>query len=114
MNLHINFHQMEPTDAIKGIIEKKSKKLEKFFSKTVETEWFLDAGKEGHHARAVLSSQGYHFNADSRTEDLYKAIDEVVQKMETQIKKKVSKSKNHSNTRPNFEVEVEDESDLIE
>lgn len=112
MNLHINFHQMEPTDAIKGIIEKKSKKLEKFFSKTVETEWFLDAGKEGHHARAVLSSQGYHFNADSKTEDLYKAIDEVIHKMEAQIKKKVSKSKNHSNKKLNFDSE--DESDLSE
>lgn len=93
MNCHINFHQLEPTEAIKNVVNKKTNKLEKFFDRAVEVEWFLKADKEGHHAKAVLSSEGFHINATSKTDDLYKAIDEVEHKMETQIKKQRAKQK---------------------
>jgi len=102
MNLHINFHQIDPTDAIKKVVERKSNKLEKFFHNAIDTEWFLEAKKDGHHARAVLSSQGYHINADATTEDLYKAIDDVIHKMETQIKKQKAKVKVHPNNKPEY------------
>lgn len=110
MNIKINFHQMESTDAITAIVEKKSKKLKKFFNSTTDIEWFLEVKKDGHSARALLDSKGYHINADAKTHDLYKAIDDVISKLEIQIKKKVSKSKDHSNDKLSFDEEsdVED------
>lgn len=101
MNCHINFHQLDATDAIKNVVNKKSKKLEKFFSRDVDVEWFLEANKEGHHARALLSGDGLHINADSKTNDLYKAIDETLQKMETQVKKHKEKQ-NDRHSDPEF------------
>ena len=107
MNVKINFHQMESSEAITAIIKKKSNKLKKFFSATTDIEWFLEAKKDGHSARALLDSKGYHINADAKTHDLYKAIDDVVSKLEVQIKKKVSKSKDHSNDKLAFEEDSE-------
>ncbi|MEX1099729.1 MAG: ribosome-associated translation inhibitor RaiA [Bacteriovoracaceae bacterium] len=95
MNVTVNFHQMEPTPAIKEMVEKKSAKLKKFFDGGFDLKWTLEAGKDGHHAHALLASDGFTLNADSVKEDMYKTFDDVVSKLEKQLVKKKTIAKDH-------------------
>lgn len=95
MNITMNFHQMEPTPAIKEVVTKKSEKLKKFFDGAFDLKWTMSAGKKGHHSHALLAGDGITLNADSVEDDLYKTFDEVVSKLEKQLAKKKSISSNH-------------------
>lgn len=99
MNVIMNFHQLEPTDAIKEVVEKKSGKLKKFFDGAFEVKWTMSAGKEGHHSHAMITGDGLKINADSVKDDLYKTFDEVVAKLEKQLSKKKNIDKNHIHRR---------------
>lgn len=95
MNVTMNFHQLEPTDAIKDVVQKKSEKLTKFFNGSFDLKWTMSAGKEGHHSHALLASDGFTLNADATEDDLYKTFDEVVHKLERQLSKIKNISKDH-------------------
>lgn len=95
MNITMNFHQLEPTPSIKDMVEKKSEKLKKFFDGSFDLKWTMTAGKEGHHSHALLAGNGFTLNAEATRDDLYKTFDEVVQKLERQLMKKKSSSKDH-------------------
>ena len=93
MNLQINFHQIESTPSIKERIEQKCKKLEKYFDGNYEVNWTCSTSKEGHHSHVILIANGWTINADSTRDDLYKTFDDALGKVEKQILKKKSQSK---------------------
>lgn len=118
MNIIMNFHQLEPTDAIKDVVTKKSEKLKKFFEGAFEVKWTMSADKNGHHSHAIITGNGFNINADSVKDDLYKTFDEVISKLEKQLSKKksISKNKIHRKSAPvesapdqsDFEEEMEE------
>lgn len=99
MNLQINFHQIDATDAIKSKIESKCEKLKKFFDGHFDVKWTCSTGKEGHHSHAIIAGNGFTINADSTKDDLYKTLDDVISKAEKQLSKRKTqiKDKIHRN-----------------
>jgi putative sigma-54 modulation protein len=95
MNIHMAFRQMDATDALKTHINEKSEKLRKFLNGQVECMWtcFVDGDRHV----AELHVQGPHIDhfAQARTPDLYQSIDEVVDKVEKQLRKHKEIVKDH-------------------
>lgn len=113
MNLQINFHQIDSTEAIKAKIESKCSKLNKFFEGHFDVKWTCSTGKEGHHSHAIIAGNGFTINADSTKDDLYKTFDDVITKVERQLSKKKTqmKDKIHSKQPQSFIAEEEIEED---
>lgn len=95
MNLQIIFTHLEPTDAIKGQIEKKSKKFEKYFHRNFDLKWTCSVEKDEHTSHVILSGEGFVFNARSTKDLLYKTFDDVIAKLEKQVSKKMTQRHDH-------------------
>ena len=85
---------MDLTDAIKNVVEQKAEKLfehdDNIVRMRVELEY--DAHKRSHQkefiAKGHLEVRGNDHNAHSETDDLYKSIDEMVNKLDRMIRRR--------------------------
>ena len=87
MDIQITFHQLESTEAIKDYCHKKINKLTKYYSKITSARVTVDVAKLEHHVSVVLTlPQRSIIKADaSAKQDLYAAVDAVVDKLERQL-----------------------------
>ncbi|HQG32857.1 MAG TPA: ribosome-associated translation inhibitor RaiA [Deltaproteobacteria bacterium] len=87
MQLDITFKNIDPTDALKDYASKRLSKLDKYIDKPSEVHVVLSVEKRRHKADVTLSADGVVINAIEITEDMYSAIDMVMDKLERQVKK---------------------------
>ncbi len=87
MQLDITFKNIDSTDALKEYASKRLSKLDKYVDKPSEIHVVLSVEKRRHIADVTLSADGVAINAVEITEDLYSAIDMVMDKLERQVKK---------------------------
>lgn len=102
VNVQIFAKNLELTEAIKGYIEKKVTKLDRFIKEGSETRFDITYSKtarnvnERHSAQITLRGSGYILRAEERSEDLYTAIDLVMDKIMRQVERfKGKRSRNH-------------------
>ena len=88
MEINISAQQMELTEALKSYIEEKMAKLNKFYDRNITAEIHLNAEKHLHHIHATLKGDGHLHNCEADDpQNMYKAIDLCVTKLEAQVKK---------------------------
>ena len=92
MELKITAKNIKLTDAIKNYAQSRVDRLDKFFSEDAWAQIVLSVDKKINQ-RAELTIHGAKKKIASKAikQDLYKAIEEAVSKVETQIKKKKAK-----------------------
>ncbi|MBI5058101.1 MAG: ribosome-associated translation inhibitor RaiA [Nitrospirae bacterium] len=95
MNIIINCKHMELTPTIKDYTEEKIGKFEKYISNITEAIVTLSVEKYRHRAEVLLKVNGLMIQAESITAEMYSSIDEVVDKLERQIKKYKEKIASH-------------------
>lgn len=95
MNLNITFRHVEPSDALKAYAIEKVERLTKFFDGMVEGHVVLGQEKIRHTAEVSLRANGMRVIAKEETSDFYAAIDNVVGKLERQLKRYKEKLKRH-------------------
>jgi putative sigma-54 modulation protein len=102
MEVEIFAKNLELTEAIKGYIEKKVSKLDRLMKEGSETRFDITYSKtarnvnERHSAQITLRGSGFILRAEERSEDLYTAIDLVLDKIMRQIERfKGKRSRNH-------------------
>ena len=83
--VNITFRHLEPSDAIKRHTEEKLLKLQRFLRQPMTARVTLSLEKLEHCAEIGISSGGARHEAYEACEDMYVAIDRVVQKLERQI-----------------------------
>ena len=93
MNLNITFRHVEPSDALKQYATQKVQRLHKYFDGIVEGHVILGQEKIRHTAEVTLQANGIRINAKEENADFYSAIDNVVDKLERQIKRYKEKLK---------------------
>ena len=92
MKLKITAKNIKLTEAIKEHAQAKADKLEKFFDESAWAEIVLTVDKKiNQRAELTVHAGKKKFTGKSVQEDLYKAIDESVLKIESQIKKNKGK-----------------------
>ncbi len=87
MQIDITFKNMDSTDALKDYASKRLSKLDRYIDRPTEVHIVLSVEKRRHKADVTLSADGVVINAVEITEDLYSAIDMVIDKLERQVKK---------------------------
>ncbi|HRJ53384.1 MAG TPA: ribosome-associated translation inhibitor RaiA [Candidatus Thiothrix moscowensis] len=95
MQLEITGHHLEVTDSMSTYIREKSDRLKRHFDKVMNIHFILEVEKQRHKAEATLHVSGNHIFADAHAEDMYAAIDSLVDKLDRQIVKHKEKLKNH-------------------
>ncbi|MBM4302765.1 MAG: ribosome-associated translation inhibitor RaiA [Deltaproteobacteria bacterium] len=96
MSLHLNFRNIESTDAIKQHIEDKVDKFKKFVTYPMEIHVILSVEKTLHCVEITCHAEHKDFIATSKSKNLYESIDVCSHKIEAQLKKEREKKKGHN------------------
>ncbi|MFC1868359.1 ribosome hibernation-promoting factor, HPF/YfiA family [Thermodesulfobacteriota bacterium] len=87
MDIAVTFRHIDPTESLKAYAEEKISKIDKYFYFPVEAHIVLAVAKFRHIADVTLSVNGTMIKAVGETEDMYSAIDQVMDKIEKQVKR---------------------------
>ena len=101
MQVSTTFRQMEQSDALKTYAEEKLDRVAKYIDEPVNVHVYFTVEKKIRHiVEIVISAKGITTKASEATNDMYAAIDAVIDKIERQLKKYKEKIKAH---KPNGE-----------
>jgi putative sigma-54 modulation protein len=90
----VTFRHTVPTEALKQYAEEKIHRIGKYFSQPLEAHVVLSVdSKERHTAEIELHTHGTMIHGKEETEDLYSAIDLVIDKVGRQAQKQKEKTK---------------------
>lgn len=79
------------TEALKDVISKKVSKLDKYFKQDVEAHSVLSVQKNIQKFELTIPFKGGILRAEEESNDMYKSVDLVVDKIERQIRKQKTK-----------------------
>lgn len=94
MMMTVTFRRMEAAESLRAYAEEKLSKLKKYLDSPLEAHVVLEVEKFRHLADVTLNVDGTRIKAVEETEDMYSAIDQVMDKIEIQLKKLRAKVKN--------------------
>ncbi len=117
MQINLTGHHIEITEPLRAYVDNKFERLERHFDNVTNTHVILSIEKVRQKAEATMHLSGNTIFADSIEEDMYAAIDTLVDKLDRQVKKHKEKRTNHRRTRPEWteaepEIEAEIESEM--
>ncbi len=96
MQLNISGHHVEITDALREFITKKFNKLAAHCDNITNVQVTISVEKNRHNAETILHVKGAEIVASSTDDDMYAAIDDLVDKANRQLIKHKEKSLNRS------------------
>jgi putative sigma-54 modulation protein len=97
MKVTVIAKNMDLTDALKEIVQKKISKLEKYFEANIEARATLSVQKNRHIIEVTIPFNGVILRGEEATSDMYKSLDLVEDKLERQIRKQKTRlSRKHS------------------
>jgi len=86
---------MEPSDALKNYVQERATKLTRYIDKPLESQVTLTVQKFRHIVEVVINCDGLRIAGTEAHEDMYAAIDLVMDKIERQVKKYRQKIRKH-------------------
>ncbi len=97
MNIDVTGRHLEVTDSLKSYILEKMQRLERHFDHVLKAHVILECEKLNHKAEASLVVPGSNQNlfANSVENDMYAAIDTLMDKLDRQVIKHKEKSSDH-------------------
>lgn len=95
MQLNITGHHVEITEALREFVTTKFAKLEQYFDRINQVYVVLSVEKVKQIAEATIHVNGGELHASSEQEDMYAAIDILVDKLARQLNKHKDKLKQH-------------------
>ena len=87
MALNITFRNLDSSDAIRNYATDRVSRVKKYLESPFDANVVLSVEKFRHIADVTISFDGSTINGQEETEDLYSAIDMVMDKIERQVKK---------------------------
>lgn len=94
MQLNITGHHVDITEALRNYVESKLEKLERHFDHINDVHVILTVEKQ-QKAEASVHVKGQHLFAECEQEDMYAAIDGMIDKLDRQVVKHKEKQKDH-------------------
>jgi putative sigma-54 modulation protein len=95
MQLNVSGHHVEVTDSLRGYVTTKIERLERHFDIVSNVHCILTVEKLRHKAEAKVNVNGDTIYADATEEDMYAAIDGLVDKLDRRVKKHKEKLADH-------------------
>ncbi len=91
MQVAVTFRHMKTHEGVKAYVKEKVEKLHKYIENPREVHVVLSVEKFRHIAEITMVGDGGIFNSQGRDNDLYAAIDQMVDKMERQVRERREK-----------------------
>ena len=96
MQIAVTFRHMESSDAIRNYVEEKLARVKKYIDEPIDAQVVLSVQKKiNHRAEVTMVAKGLTMKSTESTEDMYAAIDLMVDKIERQLKHYKDKLKKH-------------------
>lgn len=87
MKIKISGKNMVITDALRNQVNRKVKKLKRYFEPSIEAQVTMSVEKNRHIIEVTIPINGNVLRAEESTNDMYASIDKVLDKLEKQIHK---------------------------
>ena len=91
MAINVRGKNLDITPALKDYVEKRVKKITKYFDKTGDILVILKVEKGRHQVEVTVPVDGILLRGEESTPDMYASIDQVMDKLEKQIEKHKTK-----------------------
>jgi len=95
MNLNVSGHHLEVTPAIRGYVQEKLERVKRHFDHVIDAHVILSVDKLRQKAEVTLRVRGKDIHCACEEQDLYAAIDLLVDKLDRQIVKHKEKVSDH-------------------
>jgi len=95
MQLSVTGHHVEVSAPLREYVVNKIEKIERHFDHVSDVHCILTVEKLRHKAEATVIVNGSRIYADATEEDMYAAIDGLVDKLDRQVKKYKEKMVDH-------------------
>lgn len=95
MQINLSGHHVEITDSLRDFVNTKFAKLERHFDHINNVHVVLNVEKHNQIAEATLHLSGGEIHAKSDNQDMYAAIDSLIDKLDRQVLKHKDKLKQH-------------------
>ncbi|PIE45460.1 MAG: ribosomal subunit interface protein [Gammaproteobacteria bacterium] len=86
MNIKITGRHLDITDALRAYVEEKVERISGHYDKINKVSVILSIEKYNKKAEATLHVTGNDIHADSVKEDMYAAVDDMVDKLDRQVR----------------------------
>lgn len=108
MNVTFAFKNFDASDHLKKYARRRMEKLGRFFGKgaDLECDVVMTVDKYRNRCEVNVAGEGVHINATETAQDMYAAIDLVTDKVESQIKRKISRVKEQRRKARNADIDV--------
>ncbi len=108
MNISFTFKNFDPSDHLKKYARRRMEKLGRFFGKSsgLDVQVVLTVDKFRHRCEVTMVGEGLHLNASETSGEMYSSIDLVNDKLESQVKKHVSRNKEQRRRSRDADVDV--------
>jgi putative sigma-54 modulation protein len=87
MNLNVSGHHLEVTPAIRGYVQGKLERVRRHFDHVIDAHVILSVDKLRQRAEVTLRLRGKDIHCACEEQDLYAAIDLVMDKLDRQVLK---------------------------
>lgn len=87
MNVSVFYKNGRSTDAMTKMVDEKLSKLDRFFRQSVDAKVTMSVEGRDHKIEVLIPFNGLMLRGEEKTDDMYKSIDKVVEKLERQLRK---------------------------
>ncbi len=95
MQINLTGHHIDVTDALRDYVDNKFERLSRHFDNVINAHVVLSVEKLEQKAEATLHVNGANVFADSVHEDMYAAIDGLIDKLDRQVLRHKEKKGSH-------------------
>ncbi len=87
MQVTTTFRHLEPSEALKSYADEKLERVKKYIDEPIVAQVFMTVEKIRHTAEVTITAKGITIKASEETNDMYSAVDAVVDKIERQLRR---------------------------
>lgn len=95
MQINLTGHHVDITEPLKAYVDSKFERLERHFDHVIKVHVILSVEKLRQKAEATIHINGANVFADAVHEDMYAAIDGLIDKLDRQVLKYKEKRQSH-------------------
>lgn len=107
MQIHLTGHHVDITEPLRDYVNEKMDRLERHFDNVIDVNVVLEVEKQRHKAEGTLLLSGNRIHAEAVEEDMYAAIDALIDKLDRQVVKHKEKRTDHHRSEGSIKTQVE-------
>jgi putative sigma-54 modulation protein len=95
MQITISGQHLDITTPLRNYVSEKMERVQRHFDNMTTTNVVLNVEKERHIVEATINAKGATLHANAEADDMYAAIDSLINKLDSQVRKHKEKTTDH-------------------